>query len=162
MDRSEFLAGKATPLMAAGALFFDEAGHVLLVEPTYKDYRDIPGGYVEQGESPLQTCVREVREELDIAPPIGRLLAMDWAPSEAEGDKILYLFDGGVLDQATLNRVVFKDGEIRAVAFHPVSGIAKLTIPRLARRIEQAVQARQRGETVYLEHGAFPGVDSTQ
>jgi len=60
MDRSEFLIGKATPLMAAGALFFDEAGHVLLVEPTYKGYRDIPGGYVKQGESPLQTCVREV------------------------------------------------------------------------------------------------------
>ncbi|MEV6793642.1 NUDIX hydrolase [Streptomyces sp. NPDC051320] len=79
MDRSEFLVDKATPLMAAGALFFDEAGHVLLVEPTYKDYRDIPGGYVEQGESPLQACVRELREELDITPPIGRLLAMDWA-----------------------------------------------------------------------------------
>jgi ADP-ribose pyrophosphatase YjhB (NUDIX family) len=157
MDRSEFLAGKATPLMAAGALFFDEAGHVLLVEPTYKDYLDIPGGYVEQGESPLQACVRELREELDIIPAIGRLLAMDWAPSDAEGDKILYLFDGGVLDQATLNRVVFKDGEIRAIAFHPFSEIAKLTIPRLARRIEQAAQARQRGETVYLEHGGIPG-----
>ncbi|MFE6025629.1 NUDIX domain-containing protein [Streptomyces niveus] len=156
MDRSKFLADKATPLMAAGALFFDEAGHVLLVEPTYKDYRDIPGGYVEQGESPLQTCVREVREELDITPPIGRLLAMDWAPSDAEGDKILYLFDGGVLDQAFVDRIVFKDGEIRAVAFHPVSEILSLTIPRLARRIEQAVEARQRGETVYLEHGGIP------
>ncbi|WP_434593141.1 NUDIX domain-containing protein [Streptomyces sp. A5-4] len=162
MDRSEFLAGKATPLMAAGALFFNEAGHVLLVEPTYKDYRDIPGGYVEQGESPLQTCVRELREELDIAPPIGRLLAMDWAPSDTEGDKILYLFDGGVLDQAALDRMIFKDGEIKAVAFHPVSEIAKLTIPRLARRIEQAVRARERDETVYLEHGAFPGADSIQ
>ncbi|WP_184569842.1 NUDIX domain-containing protein [Streptomyces zagrosensis] len=132
------------------------------VEPTYKDYRDIPGGYVERGESLLQTCVRELREELDIAPPIGRLLAMDWAPSDAEGDKILYLFDGGVLDQAALDRMVFKDGEIRAVAFHPASEIAELTIPRLARRIEQAVQARQRGKTVYLEHGAFPGAGSAQ
>ncbi|MBB5934354.1 hypothetical protein FHS42_001380 [Streptomyces zagrosensis] len=87
---------------------------------------------------------------------------MDWAPSDAEGDKILYLFDGGVLDQAALDRMVFKDGEIRAVAFHPASEIAELTIPRLARRIEQAVQARQRGKTVYLEHGAFPGAGSAQ
>ncbi|GAA2969427.1 MULTISPECIES: NUDIX domain-containing protein [Streptomyces] len=157
MDRSEFLVGKATPLMAAGALFFDEAGHVLLVEPTYKDYLDIPGGYVEQGESPLQACVREVREELGIAPPIGQLLAVDWAPSDGEGDKILYLFDGGVLDQVVLDRVEFRDGEIRAVAFHPVCKVSTVTIPRLARRIEQAVQARQRGETVYLEHGGVPG-----
>ncbi|MFE5841255.1 NUDIX domain-containing protein [Streptomyces niveus] len=157
MDRSEFLADKATPLMAAGALFFNKAGRVLLVEPTYKSYRDIPGGYVEQGESPLQTCIREVREELKITPPIGRLLAMDWAPSDTEGDKILYLFDGGVLDQALLDSIVFKDGEIRAVAFHSVCEISRLTIPRLARRIERAVEARQRGETVYLERGGIPG-----
>ncbi|WP_308439018.1 NUDIX hydrolase [Streptomyces longispororuber] len=31
----------------------------MLLEPTYKDYRDIPGGYVDAGESPLQACVRE-------------------------------------------------------------------------------------------------------
>ncbi|MFJ2215020.1 NUDIX domain-containing protein [Streptomyces sp. NPDC101062] len=156
MDRSEFLIGKAAPLMAAGALFFNEAGHVLLVEPNYKNYRDVPGGYVEQGESPLQACVREVQEELGIVPPIGQLLAMDWAPSDKEGDKILYLFDGGVLSQNALNRIEFQDGEIQAIAFHSVSEISTLTIPRLARRIEQAVKARQQGETVYLEHGSVP------
>jgi len=83
---------------------------------------------------------------------------MDWAPSDKEGDKILCLFDGGVLDQAVLDRIEFRDGEIRAIAFHPVSEISELTIPRLARRIEQAVRARQRGETVYLEHGGVPGL----
>lgn len=78
---NEYEAKMARPRMAAGALFFDEQGRVMLLEPTCKEYRDIPGGYVDAGESPLQACVREVREELGITPGIGRLLAVDWAPS---------------------------------------------------------------------------------
>ena len=52
--------------VAAGVLFFDDAGRILLVQPTYKDHWDIPGGYVETGETPAQAAAREVREELDI------------------------------------------------------------------------------------------------
>jgi ADP-ribose pyrophosphatase YjhB (NUDIX family) len=60
--------------------------------PTYKDYWDIPGGYVEPGESPLGACRREIREELSIAPPIaGQPLVIDWAPADGEGDKILFI-----------------------------------------------------------------------
>lgn len=49
MTENEHEAKMAHPRMAAGALFFDDADRVLLVEPSYKDYRDIPGGYVETG-----------------------------------------------------------------------------------------------------------------
>ncbi|MFE0379815.1 NUDIX domain-containing protein [Streptomyces inhibens] len=44
-------------------LFFDDADRILLVEPLHKDYRDIPGGYVEKGESLLEVCMREVHAE---------------------------------------------------------------------------------------------------
>lgn len=96
MAANEHEAKMAHPRVAAGALFFDQAGRVLMVEPSYKDYWDIPGGYVETGESPLQAAAREVREELGITPRLGRLLAVDWAPNRSEGDKILYLFEGSL------------------------------------------------------------------
>ena len=94
----------ATPRVAAGALFLDPAGRVLLVHPTYKDSWDIPGGYVEQGESPAAACRREVAEELGLDRQPRRLLAVDWAPHEREGDKLLFLFDCGDLadDQARI------------------------------------------------------------
>src|ERR671921_2867469 len=91
--------------MAAGALFVDQAGWPLLVKPTYKDGWDLPGGYVEPGESPLAACRREVAEELGISPAIGELLIVDWAPNEREGDKLLFVFDGGTLDD-TLTRSI--------------------------------------------------------
>ncbi|MFC9235830.1 NUDIX domain-containing protein [Streptomyces decoyicus] len=125
----------------------------MMLEPTYKNYREIPGGYVETGESPRQACVREVREELGIEPMIGRLLAVDWAPSPAEGDKVLYIFDGGVLSADLRGRIKLERAQIGAYDFHSVSDVDELTIPRLARRIRAAAQARVEGRTSYLEHG---------
>ncbi|MFF5568052.1 NUDIX domain-containing protein [Streptomyces sp. NPDC012623] len=153
MSENEHEAKMARPRMAAGALFFDESDRVLLVEPSYKDYRDIPGGYVEEGESPRQACVREVQEELGIAPHIGRLLAIDWAPNQGEGDKVLYLFDGGRLSVEHREQITLQADELSGYAFHNPDQVPGLTIPRLARRIAAAIQARANDLTAYLEHG---------
>ncbi|MEU6822170.1 NUDIX hydrolase [Streptomyces atriruber] len=153
---NEHEAKMARPRMASGALFFDAQGRVMLLEPTYKDYRDIPGGYVDVGESPLQACVREVQEELGIAPEIGRLLVVDWAPSSNEGDKVLYLFNGGILAERFQHEIRLQPSEIKAYAFHSVDSIAELTIPRLARRVRAAAAARLDGTVAYLEHGIQP------
>src|SRR5260370_34912155 len=102
----------ARPLVAAGVLFFDEHGRVLLVDPSYKPGWEIPGGYVEAGESPLEGCVREVKEELGIAPPIGGPLVIDWAPHPDQGDKLLFVFDGGLLDPGLRGQIRLADDEL--------------------------------------------------
>ncbi|GGZ14705.1 hypothetical protein GCM10010387_03590 [Streptomyces inusitatus] len=158
---NEHEAKMAHPRMAAGVLFFDEVDRVLLVEPSYKDYRDIPGGYVERGESPLRACAREVQEELGIAPRIGRLLVVDWAPNPGEGDKVLYLFDGGLLGAEQRRRVRIQADELRGYDFHPAERLPELTIPRLVRRITAGIRARADGSTVYLEHGEPPTLGGT-
>jgi 8-oxo-dGTP pyrophosphatase MutT (NUDIX family) len=108
---------------------------------------------VEQGESPLQACVREVREELGITPSIGRLLAVDWAPSDAEGDKVLYIFDGGQLTAEQLAHVRLQPEELVSFKFLDLRAVEHTTIPRLARRIVAAAEARTGTTPVYLEHG---------
>ena len=143
----------AQPRVAAGALFLDTAGSILLVRPTYKDFWDIPGGYVEPGESPYAACAREIGEELGITPPLGRLLVTDWAPAGGEGDKILYIFDGGTLDQDDLARIAFEDGEIAELRYVSLTDLAELVPARLARRIHTAVAAVNAGRTVYAERG---------
>ncbi|WP_160050971.1 NUDIX hydrolase [Nocardiopsis sp. FR4] len=143
----------ARPRVAAGVLFFDDEGRVMMVVPSYKDYLDIPGGYIEHGETPTQAAAREVKEELGITPPIGRLLVVDWAPNPSEGDKQLFVFDGGVLDQGWLDQIALDPAELKGYEFHDVASIAKVTIPRLARRITQGTHARKEGTTVYLENG---------
>jgi 8-oxo-dGTP pyrophosphatase MutT (NUDIX family) len=141
------------PRVAAGALFFDRLGRVMMVVPPYKDYLDIPGGYIEHGETPTQAAAREVKEELGITPPIGRLLVVDWAPSSSEGDKQLFVFDGGVLDQGWLDQIALDPAELTGYEFREVASIAELTIPRLARRIIHGARAWEEGTMAYLENG---------
>ena len=84
----------SAPRIAAGALFHDESGRILLVKPTYKNGWDIPGGYVEPGETPSEACAREVFEELSLEWPTGSPLVADWAPMAGEGDKVLLVSTG--------------------------------------------------------------------
>jgi 8-oxo-dGTP diphosphatase len=141
------------PRVAAGVLFFDDQDRVLMVVPSYKDYRDIPGGYVEAGETPSEAAIREVQEELGITPPIGRLLVIDWAPNQTEGDKQLFLFDGGTLTQDHLDKIQLDPSEVNSIEFHPVTEAHDITITRLARRIIQGHAAKADGTFRYLEHG---------
>src|ERR1700733_1082989 len=86
----------ATPRLASGALFVNH-DRILLVHKTYGIQWDLPGGYVDRGESPASACERELREELNLDRTVKRLLVHDWAPNDKEGDKILYVFDCGEL-----------------------------------------------------------------
>ncbi|MFK0289137.1 NUDIX domain-containing protein [Streptomyces sp. NPDC090442] len=156
MAENEHEQRMATPRMAAGALFFDDQDQVLLVKPSYKPKWEIPGGYIERGESPLTACRREVQEELGITPGIGPLLVVDWAPSEAEGDKVLYVFDGGQLRPEQFAEIKLDPGELLAAEFQPAGDLEGLLIPRLARRVKTAITARAQGHTQYLEHGRSP------
>jgi 8-oxo-dGTP pyrophosphatase MutT (NUDIX family) len=141
----------ATPRVAAGVLFRDGAGRVLLVKPTYKDGWDIPGGYVEPGESPKQAAAREIEEELGLTQPIGRLLVVDWAPHPDEGDKLLFIFDGGPLQPET-NDLALEQGEIDRVEFVAIAAAAD----RLPRRILERLASTLDGDRddPYLEHGS--------
>jgi 8-oxo-dGTP diphosphatase len=142
-------------LVAAGALFLDDAGRVLLVEPTYKPSWEIPGGMVEAGEAPRAACVRELREELGLHLEPGRLV-VDWAPREGV-DRVLFVFDGGTLTDAQCAAIRLPADELASWAFVPVLEVPARAAPWLARRVLAAVDARRSGATRYLEHGAPAG-----
>lgn len=137
----------ATPRCAAGVLFVDDDGGVLLVKPRYKSGWDLPGGYVEPGESPRAAAIREVQEELGVSRPIGRLLVVDWAPHPSEGDKLLFVFAGGDID---LDEVVRGDDELSQVAFVAPERLPDHLPDRLLARVRSALE---KPDDPYLEHG---------
>lgn len=144
----------ATPRVAAGALFVDGEGRVLLVHPTYKDTWDIPGGYVERGESPAAACRREVLEELAIDRAPVRLFAVDWAPHEREGDKLLFLFDCGTLGTDE-GRIQLDGDELDRWTWVAESELGEYLVHRLARRVRSVISG-QSEPGLYLEHGLPP------
>ena len=148
-----------TPRVAAGVLFTDDQDRILMVVPTYKNYYDIPGGYVEHGETPFQAAQREVFEELGIKPPIGRLLVADWwqeSPENEDGPKLLLVFDGGQLKGEDITAVSIDLEEIGRIEFRRLNDLDLITIPRLSNRVSHAMKARQIASVLYLENGSMP------
>jgi 8-oxo-dGTP pyrophosphatase MutT (NUDIX family) len=138
---------------AAGVLFFDEVGRVLLVRPSYRPGWDIPGGYLRPGETPTEAAAREVSEELGIKPPIGRMLVVDWAPHPDDGDKVLFVLDGGQLTPKHIAQIKLDPAEIAEHGYHDPALLGQLLVPRLADRIATAIRIVSSGQTVYLERG---------
>jgi 8-oxo-dGTP diphosphatase len=156
---SDFETSSARPLLAAGLLIRDPENRILLVRPTYKDGWDIPGGYVEPGESPAQAAAREVIEEVGAAILPSRLLVVDWAPHPAQGDKLLFVFDGGMIADASSLRP--DDKEIAEAAFYAISDLGGRMPDRLARRLQLAAEAAaSTSGNVYAEHGRWCQGDS--
>ena len=65
MPPDVYVASLARKRMAAGALYRDGSGKVLLVDPVYRDTWDLPGGAVEAehpiGPSAKLPCSRQDR-----------------------------------------------------------------------------------------------------
>jgi 8-oxo-dGTP pyrophosphatase MutT (NUDIX family) len=141
----------STPRLASGALFVRE-NEIFLVHKTYGNGWDIPGGYVDSGESPATACEREVREELGLDRTVVRLLVNDWAPSDSEGEKILFVFYCGDMGNDEGN-ICLDNPEIDSTAWVSVHDLPRYVIPRLTRRLTSAFQAYKSGEVMYLEHG---------
>lgn len=158
MTDAAYTAGLPRKRMGAGVLLTHPDGRVLLVEPTYKDHWEVPGGAVEADESPRAAAVRELAEELGIAVAVGRLLVVDWVPPrEGRTDGLMLVFDGGVIADDLAAGIRLPADELRSWSWFTPDEAARRLLPLLARRITAATQARADGTTAYLENGHRPG-----
>jgi 8-oxo-dGTP diphosphatase len=148
----DFYAGLPRKRLGAGALITDAAGRILLVQTTYKETWEIPGGIVEATETAPAGCARELREELGVDIPIGRLLVIDHQiDAGSKGDSIMFIYEGGQLTDTEHLRL---DGaEVKCIEFVRRDDLATRTTPKLARRMGHAVDARTEGIVVELENG---------
>jgi 8-oxo-dGTP diphosphatase len=152
------VASLARKRMAAGALFRDERGGVLLVDPVYRDTWDLPGGAVEAEESPHAACRREVAEELGLDRVPGRVLAVDWVasrPGRPEG--LIVVYDGGVLTAADAEAIVVAPDELAGFAFVRPDEVAARVSPLVGRRIAACLEAVAAETVASLENGSLPG-----
>jgi ADP-ribose pyrophosphatase YjhB (NUDIX family) len=150
----QYVARLARKRMAAGVLFRDPQDRVLLVEPSYKPNWEIPGGAVEADESPWRAAARELAEELGWNQPLGRLLVVDHVLThDSRPEGVVFVFDGGVLDEDDLAALVPADGEVVSAGFHTLEQARSKVKPLLADRLVAAMDAVLEGATVLCEHG---------
>ncbi|MEN3315638.1 MAG: hypothetical protein V7605_1872 [Acidimicrobiaceae bacterium] len=145
-------ATQARKRVAADVLITDTAGRVLLVDPTYKPDWDMPGGMVEENEPPRQAGARELREELGITVEVGRLLCLEWVPPHGPwDDTLMFVFDGGTLDEQAMMSIRLADGELSRFAFVSEEDAGSLLRLYVRERLHRALVARRTGSVGYDE-----------
>lgn len=159
MGTKEYLASLPKKRMGAGALIFNSKGQLLIERVTYKADCEIPGGVIEENESPREACEREIREGLGIDMKVRKLLCVDYQHATQEKtESIMFVFDGGILTDEMIAKIKIDKAEISEVVFaNPDEAISFLrthgadTHP-VSRRVEQALKALKSGVPVYLEN----------
>jgi ADP-ribose pyrophosphatase YjhB (NUDIX family)/transcriptional regulator with XRE-family HTH domain len=147
-------AKQARKRVAADVIVRDEGGRLLLVDPNYKPDWDLPGGMAEANEPPRQAASRELKEELGLEVPIGRLLCVDWvSPHGPWDDSLMFIFDCGELDTREISRLRLLDDELAAFRFFTKEDASALLRPYVWRRVEVALDALRTGQARYLEDG---------
>lgn len=122
--------------MGAGAIMLDDAGRVLLVNPTYKPGWEVPGGVVECNESPAAACQREVAEELGIAVAVSELLCVDYnAETPNYGESLMFLFRVPVLTSEQVDSIRLPASELSEFRLCTLEEAHALLPERLAQRV---------------------------
>ena len=143
--------------MSASALFLNEQGNVLIVKPTYRPDWLLPGGLVEKDESPLQACVREIKEELNIDMPPGKLLCVEHLSDDTQQtESVQFVFYGGLLTEAQIPFITLPTPELSEYRFSSHEEALQLLSCKLARRLPYCLQALEENTTFYLEDGKLP------
>jgi hypothetical protein len=62
---------------------------------------------------------RQLIEEAGLERPVGRLLVVDYVrPQDSRPEGVVFIFDGGVLDEGEVAGMSFVEGEIRSAGFY--------------------------------------------
>lgn len=153
-DLAAFYKSLPKKNVAAGVLFFNTYGRILIVNPTYRPEWGIPGGTIEEDESPRQGCEREVLEELGLIVDVQQLLCIDYMQrDEIRTESVQFVFYGGVLDQGQIDSIRLQESELSEYRFVPIEEALELLTVTLSRRLIPCIEALQHHTTLYLENG---------
>ena len=86
--------------VGSSAVIPDAHGRVLLVKHNYGRLNwNIPGGASEPGESPVDTVIRECREEIGLEVLVERLTGVYYEPDHPARDFLHFTFLGRLVDR---------------------------------------------------------------
>jgi len=159
--RAAFYESLPKKRMAAGALITDADGRVLLVKPRYKDTWHLPGGVVELDESPLQWCLREVKEEIGLDLCSRGMLTVDYSARREDGatELLEFIFDCGTLSPGDVSAIRLAADELERYEFVSADDLFSHVTERMLGRILRSIEALRTSVPRYLENQVAVGCE---
>jgi ADP-ribose pyrophosphatase YjhB (NUDIX family) len=117
-------AAQPQKMIVSKVVIKSDQGNVLLAKPSYKKTWQLPGGGVEDQESPETAAVREVGEELNLAISEKDLILKGTIYKQDE-EILFFIYECAkpIADNAELKP---RDGEITDYQFTKTSNVARL------------------------------------
>jgi 8-oxo-dGTP pyrophosphatase MutT (NUDIX family) len=113
----------------------------------------LPGGIIEENESPRQACTREVQEELGIACDIRRLLCVDYSSSQGDWtEKLEFVFLGGLLSEKQIQTIKIAEEELKEYQFIRCDQIDLFLSSIQSKIVELCLMIKNSESTLYLEN----------
>lgn len=154
-SRKRYLNSLPKKRMGVGCLLRDRQGKILILKPTYKEHWLLPGGVIEANESPLQACIREVKEETNIDCQPTRLLCVDYVSDRTyKIESVQFIFYGGIISHEA--RISLPEKEISTYQFLEVEQAVSMLGFNSQRRLKSCLPYLNSQTTVYLENGRQP------
>ncbi|ROR45970.1 NUDIX hydrolase [Kitasatospora cineracea] len=143
-------------MAAAGVLFPDRDGRVLVVRTSYRAKHPIavPGGGWEPADpSPRHTAVREIREELGVTPVLRELACLDWSRDHDRPPIAAFLYWADPLTPEQAAAVRLEAAELDAIVHLPPDLLLSAVPPLLSRRMGACVLAPRAAAPLELADG---------
>ena len=152
LPRAAFLASLPRKRVIASALIRDPEERVLCVDPAYKKSWHLPGGSVEEGESPSDACARECWEELGVAVQLGRLLAVGHlAPEHDDPHGALVFVYEASIGSIEATELSVPPEELDGVAYLDQGRRRELLSPLAQRLVDTGLEAVVGGHVVEFD-----------
>src|SRR3989339_813391 len=153
LSAEAYFASLPKKRMGAGVLFFNEEQKVLLVKMSYKEGWGIPGGVVDENESPLQGAVREVKEELNLTifQEVLSLVCLEYISTQGSKTEALqFIYYGGTLSSEQIQSITLQEEELTEYRFFEKSeAIPVLSNPKLGNRVQTSFEAIEKNTFYY-------------
>ncbi|MFG2337789.1 NUDIX domain-containing protein [Streptomyces yangpuensis] len=147
-------AARPAPLVAATGIVLDTRGRILVRTTADTADPELPGSTVEETETPEQGLARELREELALGVPVGRLLAVDSRPPGPLGRSlIVHVHLVGPLSPQEASAVSSTGGATVATHWLGPEEACAVLPARVVPRLRAALAALHTGSFAHLVDG---------
>lgn len=141
----------------------NEEHKILLVKPSYYEFWHLPGGFVDEHESPLQAVSREIKEEINLDLKPKRLMLVNYnSGSSEQKEVIVFIFDFGVVSHEKFDGLVLDNTEIIDHGFFSKEEALKLVGPDRSNRLKLCYNAHNENGFHYLnDEVPFPNSNTS-